>query len=252
MSGREVEFLAEEQRLLLERTRFLLKVAFVIYPAFWLLDYALYPEGAWTFLVLRAIATVFGVICFAITATSLGPRLAVPLSMAHLLGYTYTISIMAAYMGGFSSNYYVGTLLVHFGGALMVPWRPWQSVLYSVLQVGGYFAILLGSGYALDASAISPFAFTSGTAFLAGWASYSGLKSRERDFDQRRQLQEMDRLKTQFFANISHEFRTPLTLITGPLEALLDPARQLPAMVREKCEMMLRNARRLLRLINQL
>lgn len=67
------------------------------------------------------------------------------------------------------------------------------------------------------------------------------------------QLREMDRVKTRFFNNISHEFRTPLTLIIGPLENVLSGASgPLSDKLREQVEIMLRNARRLLRLINQL
>jgi len=67
------------------------------------------------------------------------------------------------------------------------------------------------------------------------------------------QLEEIDRTKSRFFANISHEFRTPLTLTIGPLEDLvaglhgpLEPDRLGPV------QMSLRNSRRLLKLVNQL
>ncbi|WP_165822093.1 7TM diverse intracellular signaling domain-containing protein [Hymenobacter edaphi] len=67
------------------------------------------------------------------------------------------------------------------------------------------------------------------------------------------QLQELDELKTKFFTNISHELRTPLTLIISPLEQLLSEARQRPQQAAPpEYALMLRNARRLLRLINQL
>ena len=70
---------------------------------------------------------------------------------------------------------------------------------------------------------------------------------------QARRLEEMDRLKTRFFANVSHEFRTPLTLLLGPIEdALAGRYGRLDPRLAEQLPVMQRNARRLLGLINQL
>jgi signal transduction histidine kinase len=63
-------------------------------------------------------------------------------------------------------------------------------------------------------------------------------------------LAEIDRAKTAFFSNVSHEFRTPLTLLLGPLEdALQNPAEGLQG---ESLGSAHRNALRLLRLVNTL
>ncbi|GAB4198335.1 MAG: hypothetical protein Fur006_47990 [Coleofasciculaceae cyanobacterium] len=66
---------------------------------------------------------------------------------------------------------------------------------------------------------------------------------------QAERLIELDRQKTEFFQNISHEFRTPLTLTIGPLETVVEHKQDLPY---EQCLIALRNSRRLLRLVNQL
>jgi len=64
-------------------------------------------------------------------------------------------------------------------------------------------------------------------------------------------LAEIDRVKTHFFSNVSHEFRTPLTLMLGPLEEALAGA-ALPAGERERLRLVQRNAMRLLKLVNSL
>lgn len=60
----------------------------------------------------------------------------------------------------------------------------------------------------------------------------------------------INQVKSIFFTNISHEFRTPLTLITSPLQQLLKG--DLKGDVKKYYEAMLRNAQRLLLLVNQL
>ena len=63
-------------------------------------------------------------------------------------------------------------------------------------------------------------------------------------------LKELDRLKSHFFANISHEFRTPLTLILGPIKRLLGT--QQLADPTTYYQIIQRNGERLLQLVNQL
>jgi signal transduction histidine kinase len=65
-------------------------------------------------------------------------------------------------------------------------------------------------------------------------------------------LAEIDRAKTAFFSNVSHEFRTPLTLILGPLEDLLRSDSLRSSADRERIELVHRNSLRLLKLVNTL
>lgn len=61
---------------------------------------------------------------------------------------------------------------------------------------------------------------------------------------------ELDELKTRFFANISHEFRTPLTLILGPIEKWYNRVKEKE--LRDDLTMMQKHSRRVLELVTQL
>ncbi|MBN1407588.1 MAG: response regulator [Calditrichaceae bacterium] len=63
-------------------------------------------------------------------------------------------------------------------------------------------------------------------------------------------LEELNRMKSRFFSNITHEFRTPLTLIMGPVKQFLTDGVQ--SNFSDKCKMILRNSEKLYHLINQL
>jgi len=65
-----------------------------------------------------------------------------------------------------------------------------------------------------------------------------------------KKLQEVDGMKSRFFANISHEFRTPLTLILGPPRELMEASEHEDT--RAKLHILQKNATRLLALVNQL
>jgi signal transduction histidine kinase/DNA-binding response OmpR family regulator/ligand-binding sensor domain-containing protein len=73
----------------------------------------------------------------------------------------------------------------------------------------------------------------------------------EKEHFELEKAKEVDRVKTSFFTNISHEFRTPLTLIQGPVDTLLVEFGDNPK-VRERLKLVQRNADLLLKLINQL
>lgn len=89
------------------------------------------------------------------------------------------------------------------------------------------------------------------------WVIYRILIDRERQRNEihlraseAAQLREVDQMKSRFFANISHEFRTPLTLIQGPVQALLEENTSLNP--KAQYRLILRNTERLRRLIDQL
>ena len=91
---------------------------------------------------------------------------------------------------------------------------------------------------------------------LLASALISAVSNAQAHDDERRRakaLAELDGAKTAFFSNVSHEFRTPLTLMLGPVEdALASSNEQLPPLQRERLELVYRNGLRLQRLVNSL
>lgn len=72
----------------------------------------------------------------------------------------------------------------------------------------------------------------------------------EQERQQAQRMHELDMMKIKFFTNVSHEFRTPLSLILAPLDKMLKQANNQDEII--QLQMISRNAKRLLNMVNQL
>ena len=128
--------------------------------------------------------------------------------------------------------------------ALVVPLtQPTQAAPYGFLVVGANRYRPVDDGYHGFVGLIA--------SHLA--AAITDARAFELEKKRAESLAQLDQAKTDFFTNVSHEFRTPLTLLLGPTEdALADEEQPLPSRQRERIEVVNRNAQRLLKLVNSL
>ena len=141
----------------------------------------------------------------------------------------------------------------------VIPTGPWdkparQAVIFPIAQQGQDRP----AGFLI--AGINPYrpfdtAYSGFVNLLAGQVAAALASARAYEEERKRvdALAELDRAKTTFFSNVSHEFRTPLTLIMGPLDDVLSkPGGELSAENREVLTIMRRNGQRLLKLVNTL
>ncbi|HEY0936569.1 MAG TPA: chemotaxis protein CheB, partial [Trebonia sp.] len=146
-----------------------------------------------------------------------------------------------------------GRLAARFRGAVAGPdGRPPSSALLLPLSGGGGLTGVL----ILGVSSLLPFdAAYRDFLTLVGRQTEAALAdagSRAREHTLLQQTAELERAKTEFFSNISHEFRTPLTLLLSPLDELARRRDEVPRDLAAGLDAAARNARRLLTLVDTL
>ena len=256
LPGFEETYRAETRGLFVERARVLLWAALALFPAFWLLDLAVAPGQAGFFLLLRLTVAAFYGLALSAVYSRFAERLAQPFVMAGALASAAGISLMSAVLGGFTSNYFAGNIIVLFAIGVFIPWEPVAAAVLFALVT----ATDLGFNLAVHGPSremIGPLFFLVGSSVFAWLSTVLSRHTRRRDLSLRLRLEkangelkDLDEAKTRFFANVSHELRTPLTLLIGPLETLL--AAEEDAERKALLESMASNSRRLLRQVNAL
>jgi signal transduction histidine kinase/DNA-binding response OmpR family regulator len=149
----------------------------------------------------------------------------------------------------------VDDLATRFGAA--VPAGPWsdppRAAVVTLIrsnvahQPAGVLIAGISSRLRLDESYLS-FIELAATQVAT---SVANARAYEEERKRAEALAEIDRAKIAFFSNVSHEFRTPLTLMLGPLEDVIDEP-FLPQDVHERLSLAHRNSLRLLKLVNTL
>lgn len=134
-------------------------------------------------------------------------------------------------------------------------WRqaPDQAVVLPVLAAGDAVAGFLIAG--LNPFRVYDERYTSFLGLVSAQitAAINNAQAYEEERRRAEALAEIDRAKTTFFSNVSHEFRTPLTLMLSPLEELISKADEhLPPEQRSLLDIAHRNGQRLLKLVNTL
>jgi signal transduction histidine kinase len=249
--------------------RTLLFIVGGLYPLFGILDYLTAPkEWLWLLYSTRAVITAITFAMFRVVRSPLFERRSNAVSAAYIVLISLGISMMTVFMGGLSSPYYAGLSLVIVATGLLFVW-PMKVVIPTHATIIVSFLLpnlILGRGADLLTS-VSNLFFLVSTAIIAGagqvlvYASQGEQIKGQQILEGTRkhlelansELKKLDKFKSEFFANITHELKTPLTMVLTSLELLLDgELGHISEAQRSTFNSMQRSGAKLLRLIGDL
>lgn len=189
---RDTRFVSYRDGLVHDWMKILAVLGVVLIPLFLLLDYVTMPPALLgRFAVYRGLATLTSIIQLAILRSTQPSRL------SYVHGYVFSVLVcgmiilMTVDLGGFSSGYYVGLMLVIFPVNVLLPWRSVHSAANGVLVVGLYLVANAAFGGETTVSAVvNNLYFLLSSVVLVVAMSETRYRLIEREFGLRAQLED--------------------------------------------------------------
>jgi signal transduction histidine kinase len=258
---------------LVERNRRGLRIGLVImitlYPAFGLLDWLMAPREAlgrlWATRIVIAAVTLA---LFRVLRSPVFERWGEWITAGYAWLGGAGVTAMTGYMGGLESPYYAGVSLMLLATGLLLVWRP-PVVLVTYSSVVGTFILgnLATNPIGSLTVVLSNLAFLCTTALVAAVGQILYYRTQREQLAQRVRLEQttlnlerahadlrrLEQFKSRFFANITHELRTPLAMVLTPLELMLEGEMgDFSEAQRSSFQTMFKSALKLLKLIDDL
>ena len=245
-----------------------LALTMVFYPLFGVLDLVAGPREWWWLLFgSRAVVVLCTIVMFFLVRRPIFDRYGVALTAAHMLLLSAGIAAMIFVMGGLASSYTPGLILVSIAVTVFL-WPPKVALVFQTSLLGMFLLPNLATfeRSMLETSVANFLFLATATTFMTASQMF-GYRGRKAQFaDQinlerttlnleaaHEELKRLDQFKSQFFANITHELKTPLAMMLASLELMAnEDMGPLVDQQRTTVESMFHNGLKLLRMIGDI
>jgi signal transduction histidine kinase len=238
------------------------------YPLFGILDYLVGPpEWLWLLWGSRLAVLLVTILMFFMLRRPVFERHGVILTLSYMIMVAGGIAVMISVMGGLASVYTPGLILVSIAVTIFL-WPPRTAVIFQASLLAMFIVPNIPSFErgAAEATALNLFFLCFCTFFMTA-SQIFGYHGRKGEFNAKielelttanlqrahDELEKLDKFKSQFFANITHELKTPLAMMLASLELMA--SEDMGALVPQQkttIEAMFHNGLKLLRMIGDI